>query len=429
MFIGASKCSEREAESFLQMPNIWEPIRRELFDRFPDYPRLAPGQSGPSRSQYHRWKRYLAERPGLQSALDRCFSEQAVRLAREMGMFDPSHRGFAHPQLSDQLIGDGTVAKAMFDSLPGDVQYNPETDECEQIRHDSDARKQVQKDDDGNIIDIDSAGTHYCFMDCTTGHTGETLVLDHFHVPAGPGYSEANVAIERITALVERLGEGVKGVMWDKAMRGKQIDQIYDLGLLCHARVAKAPGGGPKETLIEMVDVRVGGEIVGQLPLVALAGAAHIRIDTGTESHLIALTHIINKVRSNTGQRSRPFRMLQEARVPDDPRVPSRFRGGHIRTRLDTTTEDRDRGINRAENLRPVAEIHDDWKIVGGQRSRAEALNSKVKHRWANARLNAVGVPRQMIRLLGIFMAINREAAIRYAQRTSSQAPPGQQAA
>jgi hypothetical protein len=69
------------------------------------------------------------------------------------------------------------------------------------------------------------------------------------------------------------------------------------------------------------------------------------------------------------------------------------------------------------------------WKIVGGQRSRAEALNSRVKHRWANARLNAVGVPRQMIRLLGIFMAINREAAIRYAQRTSSQAPPGQQAA
>lgn len=128
--------------------------------------------------------------------------------------------------------------------------------------------------------------------------------------------------------------------------------------------------------------------------------------------------------RARLRSRGRPFRFLMEAKVPDDPRTPARYRIGIIRTRLDRTPADSADGrrINRVENPRPVAEGDPRWDIVGGQRGRAEALNSRVKHRWANRRLNAVGVPRQTLPLLGIAVAISREA-------TLAQSPPRQHAA
>lgn len=432
MYMGAAKCGEREAESYLRDPDTWDPIRRELQARYPAYPRLAPGQPGPTRNQYQHWKRITASRPRLLNALLTHFREQACDQAQDMGMFDPAHTSFTDPQLSDQLIGDGTVAKSMFNAIPGEMQYNPLTDELEPIRCDPDARLQHRRNTDDEILSSDVAGTHYGLIHGTTGEVNEVVVLDLFHVPGGKGNSEVKEAIGHIASLVDQLDGGVKGVMWDKAMRGKQIDQIYDLGVLCHAKVSQAPGGGPKEVLVEMATIRTSEGIVGELPLVSLGGAIHLRVDTGTESHLVPLEPGKTSRRENTGGRGRRYRFLLEACVPDDPRVPARYRGGTIRTRLDTTPDDLARKFNRAENLRPIAETHDKWKIVGGQRSRAESLNSRVKHRWANGRLPAVGVPNQLLRLLGVAMAINREAAMAYEERTGRRLghpPPHRQAA
>lgn len=43
-----------------------------------------------------------------------------------------------------------------------------------------------------------------------------------------------------------------------------------------------------------------------------------------------------------------------------------------------------------------------------------------MNHQWVNGRLNAVGVQRQTICLLGITMAIRREAAINIERRTGT---------
>lgn len=98
--------------------------------------------------------------------------------------------------------------------------------------------------------------------------------------------------------------------------------------------------------------------------------------------------------RANKTRRNRKFRWLLEAVIPaDDARVPVHLRGGLIRTRLDTTDDDRARKINRAENLRPIHRYDPRSSVVIDQRNRAEILFSRVKHRWANGRIPAVGVP------------------------------------
>lgn len=83
------------------------------------------------------------------------------------------------------------------------------------------------------------------------------------------------------------------------------------------------------------------------------------------------------------------------------------------------------RGRRQAQPDLPVAEGGDGWATVGGPRSRAESLNSKVKHRWLNKRIPAVGVEFQLIHLLGFGIALNTEAQLSYEKRTRSGEPPG----
>jgi hypothetical protein len=144
----------------------------------------------------------------------------------------------------------------------------------------------------------------------------------------------------------------------------------------------------------------------------------HIRVALGTGLEHVRLVPTKVRKAANTGGRGRKWRWYREYQVPDDARVPRKFRNGTIRTRLDTTDEDRRRGINRAEYLRGFAVGHDHWSVVGGPRSRAESLFSKTKHRWVNRRIPAIGVAHGTVRLLGFAIALNAEAAHHYEQRT-----------
>jgi len=52
---------------------------------------------------------------------------------------------------------------------------------------------------------------------------------------------------------------------------------------------------------------------------------------------------------------------MRDVTVPDDPRVRSRLRGARISlVRLDTTSEVRKTGLNRAENLRAIHDCDGD---------------------------------------------------------------------
>lgn len=87
--------------------------------------------------------------------------------------------------------------------------------------------------------------------------------------------------------------------------------------------------------------------------------------------------------------------------IPDDAHVPEHLRGGRLRIRLDTTEDDRKRGLNRAEVLRQISPADPDWGSVYAIRPSAESIWEWYKSRLVpNRRAPAVGVPRQWYALL-----------------------------
>jgi hypothetical protein len=343
----------------------------------------------------------------LLNALIERHIDLACEQAIAMRMFDDDRTDLTNLDIGDVFIGDGTSAKARFGASPGNLQLNTLTGELEQIRYDPDARRQVHE----------TVGIFLGVIHGTTGFTNEIILLDLFHVPGGKGSSEAIISMPRLGQLADRL-PGAKAGLWDKAVHGKEIDQGYDMGLMMNAKVSQAPGGGPKQLLIEQAKVRQGTKVVGTLPLVGIGGAAHVRVPTGTGAEHVRLIPTKRMKRANPGGRGRPWRWYAEYDVPDDALIARAYRGGKIRVRLDTTVEDRRRNINRSENLRPVAQGDDMWAVVGGPRSRAEGVFSKTKQGWVEKRIPAVGVASALTYLLGHAVSTNVQAEDAYEQRT-----------
>ncbi|MBX3313763.1 MAG: hypothetical protein KF906_05525 [Actinobacteria bacterium] len=432
-FIRCELASMREAERFLAERGVWESVRSELYKRFPHYEGLVPGAKPPNRAGFHRWVTRL-DPADLELLRDR-FQVEAAKLAVGMGMFDPARASMTHPCIADQIIGDGSHLTAMFNALPGEMQLDPTTGELVEKRHDHSARKQLHRSEE-EIDIVASAGVPHCFLHSTNGHVNENVILGTFHVPNGPGNSEMSCGLEQVDKLRSLL-PGASGVMWDKAMRGTHLDTLYQWGLQGHTRVSNAPGGGPKEKLIEHATIRKDGVDVGPLPLVAINGAAHVRVTVHGETHHVRLKPGKTSCSRGRSARCESYRWYKEYQLPDDPLLPARYRGGLLRTRLNTTENDKERGLNRAEVLRPVAEGDPDWDQVGGQRSRAESMFSLLKQSWPaaagrrSARIRTVGAHRQQVWLLTWAIGQNLRALEAHTARLERQnlGPPGRLAA
>lgn len=76
------------------------------------------------------------------------------------------------------------------------------------------------------------------------------------------------------------------------------------------------------------------------------------------------------------------------------------LRGAAVSIRFHTNDEDRGKGLNRAEVLRPIPEGDPDWRKLYGLRPGAESINRWFKERLRDGRAPAVGRERQHFALL-----------------------------
>lgn len=409
--------ADRLAEAFLKSPRNWEHLRPIYAARYPEYKGLLPGRVGPSRSQFFRRYRSAAGDPLRLKLVSAAFTREATALARRMGMLDPALSSLSDPNPLNWVSGDGTVLPSRFRNGPGVMQVDRETGELSEVRHDIDAGLQVTGD--GRNV----TGTKFSLVHIRTLFPREWVVLSIEHVSHGKGGSEAGVALRQIQMLLG-LAPGIDGVIWDMAMRGVHLDMLYALGLLSLVKVALAPGGAPKELLLGPATT-AGGHTV---TIRAIDGAAHIEAIVGTKIELIRLAQPKLLQRKN---KDGTYRCYGEYRIPDDPRAPTRLRGDTVRVRLDTTADDKQRKINRAEGLRPIAKGDDRWATLQSGRPVAESLNAWFKHLWRNERAPAVTKGRQHLRMIYGGMVANMIAAITYRDRMNkaSGAPPTQLAA
>ena len=212
-----------------------------------------------------------------------------------------------------------------------------------------------------------------------------------------------------LSALIELTGRapGVKGVCYDGAFRGKHADEAMKAGPVVLSPVHE----GLKSVPVFITDCTCGDKH----HVWASEGVLHERtvLDTG-ETSLVPLSRLrLSARRSGTG----PARWYQEFAT---------LCGTLHRDRVDNTSDDITRGLNRAEHVRQHPPGSDTYTDCYGRREDAESVNSVLDESLYRSRMPAYLLDRQHMFMLGHVLA--RNSIARTLLRRSAE-PPGQLAA
>jgi hypothetical protein len=262
-------------------------------------------------------------------------------------------------------------------------------------------------------------------------------ILDVAHLPYKRPGGEAQLAVEMWEGLKQEAA-GIRGVVYDGAMRGMHHQQIATRGGICVApSIAESVEGGKRK----------GGKGRGKrkeksLALGAYAGSdgcRHVLYGIAGQAHELKVTDEGTEQHIPLDQRPQ----FRAAPCPGDyylyllVTIPCRrAEGGRHEHRIPLTGPGADkllggRKISLMEYLRPYAPSDDEnspYGILYPVRPSAEAVHSILDRAFHFKRMPAYGAYRQTTLLVGI--AMGRNAIARYlAERRRTQAPPGLPAA
>ena len=325
-----------------------------------------------------------------------------------MGQLDPSAAG-SLSRLNPARIcsGDGTVLSPRYKASPGDRQLNRETGELEQVRHDPDAT--WYKTGDNKVV----RGHSFVLIESRSEHEDEIVLLGVRYQRKDEEGGEGGLAIRMIKELRPLL-PGLQGVTWDKALRGKHIDELYTLELQAVVKVSRAKSGAVKSQRIGRQTVN--GATTQTVELYARAGAIGIYVIAGGKEHWIKARQRKRYLRRDaTG-----VRWYATYQLPNAAPVPASLRDATFDVRLNGRLDTDPAGLNRAEVIRPVTESDDEWKDLYGRRPGSESTNSWFKARLPGRRAPALGAKRNAFEMLMLQLFANIRARLAFHKRTSS---------
>jgi len=408
--------SARKVETELADRNIWHFVRRIVKKVHKDNPEmwLPPYRYKRYHYEYGR-NRYLTN-PAILQQLQELHRELAGRQARELGLLDPKGVGsFTHPSLDRLLYADGKVVAPLYKAAPGTTKLDKETGEIREVRYEADADLHFQGDGET------AWGVKFVITAVRSSDINGRIILDARHCPEKGG--EAKFAMNALRDLAPSL-PGAQGVIYDTALRGVHHAEIMrELGWLSINRVQAAEvitrNGRPvkrteKNTHIE--DKVVNGRTVR---LFARGGAiCTAELDHNGEQLLTELCRIKTIRRQDKNDK---YRFYNQYALPD---------GDTVMVRLDTTDEDRERKLNRSENVRQIPPSDSDFKRIYGRRADAESINRSLDDSMWLGRAHSKGARRQSVNLLGFALMTNGIALHLHRQRQDqAAAPPGGKAA
>jgi hypothetical protein len=226
-----------------------------------------------------------------------------------------------------------------------------------------------------------------------------------------PG-AEAQVAVGCLDRLGPRL-PGAQGVIYDGALRGKHLEHLlHDLGLLGVCPVTAASGGRrakrsrtERQVFVEAAEVTRADKTC-TIQLYSRGGRLCVgELDEKGEVVLVELTR--KKILRRTNADG-TYRWYGEFEVPESSG------GGTVRVRLDLTDEDRKRGFNRTEHLRPIPPGDDDYRRLYPRRPDIESINRALDDSLWLKRAHSVGHARQLVDLMGYVLRLNSIALHRH---------------
>ena len=252
------------------------------------------------------------------------------------------------------------------------------TGEIFPVRHDPDADLHFEGSGE------EAYGTKYLLI--STRSQEDRIILDIRHVRGGSG-GEASVAVGPLAGLAP-LAPGVQGVIWDMALRGMHIDRIMkELGWLTVTRVhaaqrraRKGQRGGhrvEKERLIEVKEVTLRDGRSVKISIYARAGAAGIaEMDDSGNRNFVPLRRV----------RTQRFGQPGRFRFYNQYQLPTKYGGGDVTLRLHGDIGDREKRLNRAENLRAIPPRDPDFDRIYQRRNDAESINRRIEDTLSRSR-------------------------------------------
>ena len=387
--------SQAEAEQYLRVGNNWNSYRRLLQSEFPDEPLLRPGAPAPSRSVIRHSKERLATDEA--SHIEEIMKAGALLYAAEMGI-GVNHGTMLMPSESAGMFGDGVVTRPMTKYKRGDMARNERTGEWQQRRFDPDATYYI--DGLGRRV----YGNEFVQMSGRTGAANEVITFAIHPLRKGGVDTESSLALQMIRDVKAGL-PGMAMVHYDKALRGRSVEEIWDLQLLPMIGVYDKTG-----KLTEQVSL--GAKTINGVTVNLFAHHGGVSIKA-LDGSFIALT--ATKLSYVPNARD-TFRVYCDYVVPEGANCDTRLWGGTVRQRMNSPEK---ADFVYGEHVRAHAPGSPEWRALYGNRSHAESVNSWLKNRLTRGeRARSLNQTHQWIDLMIMLMLRNEQSLMLYRRRT-----------
>ena len=199
--------STNAATQMLADTSTWAALQLAAERNFPDHSARRLSQTAPSRDQHQRARRKIFTGKVL-AVLQHGARQQAVRAAKEIGLFDPTRGSWTHPDSTQGVAADTT-----------------------------------------RIRTVDSSGHQLWVL---TGGTGVSRVVLDAEVAKGDDRmfrSDADRAVAMLKDLLDELGDsvrdGLRCFVYDMTLDSKGIDDVMDMGVLPIVKERRLEGGNP----------------------------------------------------------------------------------------------------------------------------------------------------------------------------------------
>lgn len=401
----------RGAHREIRTATNWGIISKALRPMYPEWACFKKGGQPVTRFQYAHFRdQHCLDDKTLETLLMIALVDAASQ-AQGMGQLVRDCGGsVTHPSPARIASGDGTVLPPRYRGVPGDLQLNDATGELEQVRHDPDCDWYTTGDKRR------VRGHSFVLLETRNEHEDEAVLLSVRLQPKGHPGGEGAIAMDMIKQ-VRPLLPGLQGITWDKALRGKHIDELYDLGLQAIVKVAKAKGGKPKSRRIGPHTVH--GAAANTIDVFAKAGSIGIEVPVAGKMEWVRC----EQTKRTHHRDLASSRWYATYRIPDEAPVPAGLRNGVFRVRLNGRTESDPPQLNRAEVIRPVTEADPEWQALYARRPGSESTNSWFKARLPKGRAPALGAKRNRFEMICLQIFANVRALIAFVRRTGAPPP------
>lgn len=406
--------SSRKVEAELKA--TWDHVCLQVRRRFPTDLSMWLNPSRPMRRYHYSYLRNrMVVNDEVMAGLLDAFRRAAAAQACELGMCDPGGAGsLTHPSQDRVPYADGKVITPLYKAKPGTPRVNRATGEIlGERRSDPDAHLHITGS--GEM----AYGNKFVLLSCRLPQPHARVVLDVASVPDVGG--EAAVALDSLRAAMPLL-PGAQAVLYDGAFRGVHMQVVLaELGLLPIVPVTAKAGGKRQRKPREERVVRIEAQVVDtpqgveEVQLYARMGAIGIgELDEEGEVVFRRLDRLGVKRRQNRGDGR--YRFYVEYRLPAE-----KWGGKTVRVRIDTTTEDATRKLNRSEYVRGIPMDDPDWERLYPRRSDAESINRALDDTLWLRRAHSKGRLRQLFELMGFALMTNALAVFRHGARALSR--------